>query len=117
MKVHRDFIERPVYALVPAKNGLHLNRPGEIDRASCDGWRNNPDSDGAQTCIGDEVVRDEKVTTTFESDSQYGPWKSRLENNAFRTEFVRITMQQLASYLTRKTFERVLWRRYPCAGG
>ena len=96
LEAKRAATEQPVYALVAAKTGVKFGAPREIDRNVCPEWRNDPVFSGAQICVAEQG----KAIVTIKTDSPYGPWQSSLENNVFRTEFFRITMPQLADYLT-----------------
>ena len=96
LEAKRTIAEQQVYALTVGKAGPKFGEARDVDRAACPEWRNDPAFSGAQMCVAEQG----KAIITIKTDSLYGPWRSSLENNVFRTEFFRVTMPELAEYLT-----------------
>jgi uncharacterized protein (TIGR03435 family) len=96
----RALTEQPVFALVAAKTGAKFGEARDVDRSVCPEWRNDTVFSGAQMCVTAQGAGGSRVVVTIKTDSPYGPWESWLGSNGFRTEFFRITMPELAEYLT-----------------
>jgi len=104
----RDFtwwlIGKQGYALVTAKGGQKLKKPGDLDRAACESWAPAPpDGNNNETCR--KIVRtgDQAVSILMMTNSRFGPTlssTSRGETTTSDYEFFRITMPTLAEELT-----------------
>ena len=84
------------------KGGSKLNPARKLDRSTCDPWILDYRHGDIEFCTMTQTEEKKTISIAARTDSEYGPWESRLENNRYRTEFFGISMGQLALYLTSK---------------
>jgi uncharacterized protein (TIGR03435 family) len=98
---HRAAVEQTAYALVVAKNGPKLKKPGELDRATCPEWSAGPGqvNGGYQICRSEKVVGDHSVNIRMMADSSYGPFYEEYGSDGTHHEYFRITMPMLVRFL------------------
>lgn len=105
---HRAPAEQTGYALVVAKNGPKLKPPSELemDRSNCEPWVPSiplPDGSPHLICQTTREEGDRTVRVAMNANTDVGPMvsaMSRGESLDVHTEYLRITMSQLAARLT-----------------
>jgi uncharacterized protein (TIGR03435 family) len=99
---HYDTIQSKAWALVTIKGSSKLNPARKLDRSTCNPWVPDYRDGETEVCSMTQTEEKKTISITAMTDSEYGPWESRLENNRYRTEFFGISTGQLALYLTSK---------------
>ena len=99
-QAHREVSDQAAFGLVAKVKAAEFDRPRELDRTTCENWLQDPSYPGAEMCSVVETVSGRSVAIMTKSDSRFGPWVSRLDNGSFSTEFLNVTMPQLAAYLS-----------------
>ncbi len=105
---HRATVEQTAYALVAAKNGPKLKKPGDVDRSGCEEWSDagGPAGSGNQVCRTGQVIGDRHINVMTMTNSVWGPMlsstsrDSSLGTSESHGEYFRITMPELAKLLT-----------------
>jgi uncharacterized protein (TIGR03435 family) len=95
LKTHLQSMDQSGYALVPDNGTLQLNKPREIDLATCSPWTDDPRVPGGKVCI----ARSSDRTVSAYTDSEWGPTENVSSNGTIREEYFRIPMARLASVL------------------
>lgn len=95
LTTHLQGLDQSGYALVLGKGTLQLNKPREIDLATCSPWTDNPAIPGAKLC---HMRSSDKVVSAY-TDSEWGPTENASSNGTVREEYFRIPMATLASVL------------------
>ncbi len=110
LQAHREVSEESAFGLVAKVKAAEFDRPRELDRTTCENWLKDPSYPGAEMCSGVETIGGRNVAIMMKSDSRFGPWVSRLDKGSISTEFLNVTMPQLAAYLSTKLSAIGVWK-------